>query len=160
MTTLVLGSRLGPSINLPSAGTILGHVASLVRLQVRTGSTLRERLVHDSIGTLVAGYREAAAVDDAEASPPNAAALDQAIKLIESLPTMLPRPHPLFEASGAIALQWDVGNDRFFVVAFDGSGHIDYSAILGLGDEHYGRAPFKGQLPDHAAALLGKLIAA
>lgn len=86
------------------------------------------------------------------------AALKQAQTLIESLPLATVAPTPLFEPSGAIALEWDVGAGRFFVVALDGSGHIDYSAILGPSDEHSGRVPFKGRLPERAATLLAELL--
>lgn len=160
MTTLALAPRFSHSVRLPSAASVLDQLAAVIRSPVRTTSALRQYLVDNTVSALIAGFEDAAGQHDGDAMAPNPAALGQAKELIESLPMTTAAPTPLFETSGAIALQWDVGPHRFFVVAFDGSGHIEYSAILGPGDEHFGKAPFKGRLPDQAVALLTELLPA
>jgi len=62
------------------------------------------------------------------------------------------------EHNGAIALEWNVGEGRFFVVAVDGTGRVEYSAILGIDGEHYGRTNFTGAIPAKAEALLARLM--
>jgi hypothetical protein len=156
MTQLALAPRFADAVRMPSAPEFFSSFTSA--LPPRTMSALKERLVDGTISALIAGFEEANGDADAEYAAPNPAALKQAQTLIESLPLTTGAPTPLFERSGAIALEWDVGAGRFFVVALDGSGHIDYSAILGPGDEHSGRVPFKGRLPERAATLLAELL--
>jgi hypothetical protein len=158
MTQLALAPRFADAVRMPSAQEFFSQFANALR--PRTTSALRDRLVDSTISALIAGFEDAIGEADAEYAAPNQAALKQAQTLIESLPLATVAPTPLFEPSGAIALEWDVGAGRFFVVALDGSGHIDYSAILGPGDEHSGRVPFKGRLPERAATLLAELLPA
>lgn len=115
----------------------------------------------DPLVQLINGYEESRSLaGSGEYRLPSLAALGEAKELIESLPSWAPTPTPLMEPSGAIALEWDVGRGRFFVLAVDGTGRIEYSAILGLGDEHFGITNFTGTMPRHAQTFLAELISA
>lgn len=114
---------------------------------------------NDPLAKLFHSYEESRLLASrGEYRAPSLWAVREAVDLIESLPTWAPTPTPLMEPSGAIALEWEFGRGRFFVLAVDGTGRIEYSAILGLGDEHFGVANFSGGIPRHAQTLLAELI--
>lgn len=111
------------------------------------------------IAQLLEEYREALALGDADGySPPSQSALSEATNLVGSLPTWMLTPTPHIEPSGAIAFEWDVGPGRFFVLAVDGTGRIECSAILSAGDESHGVFNFSGTVPIRAQKLLAELL--
>jgi hypothetical protein len=95
---------------------------------------------------------------DGEFAVPSAAAMQEAKGLLEALPAWAPSPTPIVEPSGTIALEWDLGANRFLVFAVNGTGRLQHSAILGLGNEYYGSTNFTGALPLRAQTLLADLL--
>jgi len=124
----------------------------------RMKSATGERRIANPIAEIAAGREESRELEKhGDFVAPTETAIIEAETLIKSMPSWMPVPHPVMEHDGAIGLQWDVGRGRFFVVAVDGTGHVEYSAILGFGKEHSGRTTFTGRMPDEATSLLAKL---
>jgi hypothetical protein len=112
----------------------------------------------DPLAELAAGYEESHTLGDSdERVMPSASAYNEAVELLGSLPSWVP-PIPVMEPSGAIGFEWDFGRNRFFVLAVDGTGRIEYSAILGTGDDHHGTTNFAGAAPRRALDLLVELM--
>lgn len=109
---------------------------------------------------LSTGYQEAsrlAAAGD-EQVVPTSAAMREADELLTALPPWCVAPVPTVEPSGAIAFEWDLGPSRWLVLALKGTGTIEHSAILGMGNEMHGTRNFAGTLGRHEIALLSELM--
>lgn len=138
------------------------HVASLVKRGLddawRTVSGRPAGLA--ALPELHERYRDAQAQaqHDDERAFPSPAAMQEANELLISLPSWCPIPSPVIEPSGAIALEWDLGPNRWMVLAFKGTGTIELSAILGLGNEFHGKTSFAGVLGAREHQLLGELV--
>ena len=152
--------RRGPTFGASQiAGRLLQQAAQFVEDTAR--SALGGTRWNDPLARLVESYEESRTLAGrGDYELPSLAAIDEAIALIASLPSWMPMPTPLMEPNGAIGLEWDFGPGRFFVLAVDGTGRIEYSAILGFGDEHHGIANFSGAMPRHAQTLLFELLRA
>jgi hypothetical protein len=164
MTTLAL-ERLRPRIRCrePSAGT--SEVARRLRtkfvaiIEDAARSATGEQRISSPIAQLLAGAKESRELSQhGEISAPTEGAIREAISLIESLPAWAPAPTPILEHDGAIGLEWEVGPGRFFLVAVDGTGRVEYSAILGVEGEYYGTTNFTGAMPGDAEALLARSL--
>ena len=104
---------------------------------------------------LMDNYSEAKALAaNGESLAPSPAALREAHSLLAALPSWAPKPNPIIEPSGAIAFEWDLGPSRFLVFAVKGTGTIEHSAILGLGNEVSGTTNFAGTLGSRELAML------
>lgn len=104
-------------------------------------------------------YREAEAqAQYGEQLMPSAGAMHEARELLEALPTWCSMPTPLIEPSGTIAFEWDLGPNRWMVLALKGTGTIEHSAILGRGNELWGTRNFAGTLGEHERRLLQDLM--
>lgn len=77
-----------------------------------------------------------------------------------TLPDWVPMPTPLMESTGVIAFEWDFGPGRFFVLALNGTGKLEYSAIFGINDERFGVMSFAGVFPVGARLLLAEMVEA
>lgn len=152
--------RRGPTFGASQiAGRLLQRATQFFEDAAR--SALGATRWSDPLARLFQGYEESRLLaSGGEYRTPSLVAVREAMDLIESLPSWVPTPTPLMEPSGAIALEWEFGRGRFFVLAVDGTGRVEYSAILGLGDEHFGVANFAGIMPRHAQTLLAELIRA
>ena len=104
-------------------------------------------------------YREAA-MDSVhgDQSLPAPAAMHEADLLLGALPTWCAAPAPLIEPSGAIAFEWDMGPNRWLVLALKGTGTLEHSAILGQGIELHGTTNFSGSLGKRERDLLLELM--
>lgn len=123
----------------------------------RTASGQRSSPAHRT--ELMDNYAEAQALArGGESLAPTPAALREADSLLEALPKWAPKPSPIIEPSGAIAFEWDMGLNRFLVFAVKGNGTIEFSAILGLGDEYWGTKNFAGTLGARELGLLSDLV--
>jgi hypothetical protein len=152
------GSRKTPTFG---AGQIAGRLLEVGRqfFEDAARSAMGSIRWSDPLVQLFQSYDETRTLaGNGEYRLPSPAAVREAIELIESLPSWAPPPTPVMEPSGAIALEWELGHGRFFVLAVDGTGRIEYSAILGLGDENFGVVNFAGRIPPRAQALLVELI--
>lgn len=105
-------------------------------------------------------YRDAQlqAQHDEEQISPSPAAMQEANDLLINLPSWCPTPSPVIEPSGAIALEWDLGPNRWLLLALKGTGTIELSAILGLGNEVHSKATFAGGLGKREHELLRELV--
>jgi hypothetical protein len=112
-----------------------------------------------SHSALAESYREAVSlVPSGEQLPPSPAALREAFNLLEALPSWCIAPTPIVEPSGAVSFEWDLGPGRWLVLAVKGTGAIEHSAMLGLGNEQYGTRSFTGRLGKHELGLLAELM--
>jgi hypothetical protein len=164
MTTLALpqlGTRIG--WREPSEGT--SSVARALRekrvkiVQDAARSATGERRFTSPIAELLAGAKESRELSQyGDIVAPTEGAIGEAISLIESLPAWAPPPTPIMEHDGTIGLEWEAGPGRFFLLALDGTGRAEYSAILGVEGEHYGTTNFTGGLPADVEAFLARLL--
>jgi hypothetical protein len=140
-----------------AARSVDEQVKQLLEEALRSASWRRK--LADPLTELEEGYRESHALgQDEERTPPSVAALREAATLIQSLPSWVPAPTSVMEPSGAIGLEWYLGPNKFLVFAVDGTGRVEYSAILGLGEEHHGVTNFRGGPPRHGLDLLAELL--
>ena len=96
--------------------------------------------------------------EQGESVAPTPATLSEAHSLLAALPSWAATPDPTIEPSGAIALEWDLGPNRFLVFAVKGLGFIEHSAIFGLGNERWGTNNFAGTLGKQELSLLADLM--
>jgi hypothetical protein len=142
-----------------SAAQFRGRLRHFIEDAVRS-ATGQRRLMQPWLA-LLEQYGEAQTLaGDGEFSVPSDAAMREAELLMSALPPWAPPMTPLVEPSGTIALEWDVAPSRFLVLAVNGTGKLQHSAILGLGNEYHGSTNFSGALPDVALTLLASLLRA
>jgi hypothetical protein len=125
---------------------------------VRTASG--QAVILPAQAALSTGYQEASrlAAGGDEQTVPTSAAMREADELLTALPQWCVAPVPMVEPSGAIAFEWDLGPGRWLVLALKGTGTIEHSAMLGLGNELHGTRNFAGTLGRHEIALLSELM--
>lgn len=108
---------------------------------------------------LAESYREAKSLaNSGEQVVPSPATLSEAFQFLEALPSWCEPPTPIVEPSGAISFEWDFGPGRWLVLAIKGTGAIEHSAMLGLGNEQYGTRNFAGRLGKHELGLLAEVM--
>lgn len=113
----------------------------------------------DPLRELAVSFDESRELGDSdERVAPSTAAYNEAIELLQSLPSWAPPPMPVMEPSGAIGLEWDFGPGKFFVLAVDGTRRVEYSAILGPGDDHHGTTYFAAMPLRRPLDLLADLL--
>jgi hypothetical protein len=137
------------------------HLASQLKRvfldSVRTASG--QAVILPAQAALSTGYQEAGRLAAAgEQSVPTSAAMREADELLTALPQWCVAPVPTVEPSGAIAFEWDLGPSRWLVLALKGTGTLEHSAMLGLGNELYGTRNFSGTLGRYEMALLSELM--
>ena len=157
------GSQIGWSPAAMTGGVsdvaqqISGHVKRMLTDAGRTASG--QRLLIAQRTALMDNYAEAQAMaEHGESVAPTPATLREAHSLLAALPSWATTPSPTIEPSGAIALEWDLGPNRFLVFAVKGTGIIEHSAVLGLGNEYWGTKNFAGTLGKHELGLLVELM--
>ena len=157
------GSHIGWSSAALSGGVsdvarqISGHVMRVLSDAGRTASGQRFLLAERT--ALIDNYAEAQALaEHGESVAPTPATLREAHSLLAALPSWAAAPSPTIEPSGAIAFEWDFGPNRFLVFAVNGTGIVEHSAILGLGNEYWGTKNFAGTLGKHELRLLSELM--
>ena len=138
------------------------HLASQLKRvsldSVRTASG--QAVILPAQAALKTGYQEAsrlASFGDDQILP-SSAAMREADELLTALPQWCVAPVPMVEPSGAIAFEWDLGPGRWLVFALKGTGTIEHSAMLGIGNELFGTRNFAGRLGRHEIALLSGLM--
>lgn len=137
------------------------HLASelkqMVLDKVRTASG--QATILPAHAALSSGYAEAEKlVNHGDQALPTPAAMCEANELLAALPQWCDAPSPIIEPSGAIAFEWDRGPNRWLVLALKGTGTIEHSAMLGLGNEQSGTRNYAGALGRHELALLSELM--
>jgi hypothetical protein len=166
MTTAVL--RNAPYISSPTRREMssgVSQVAQQLSDQVKRSfedvfrSATGQRKLATPLAELKRGYDESQALGiDDQRLPPTIEAFREAAALIRSLPSWAPPPTAVIEPSGAIGLEWYFGPSKFLVLAVDGTGRFEYSAILGPGEDHHDTINFTEASRRHALDLLGELL--
>lgn len=93
------------------------------------------------------------AAQNPEQSAPTSVALEEAICLLKMLPIGIDSPEPVVEPSGTIAWLWDRGDQGFLVLAVDGTGRLQRSAVID-GQEIADGFPLSSRLPADAMRSL------
>ena len=107
------------------------------------------------------GYEEAMRlVPHGDQAMPSLGAIREAEELLAALPNWCVAPNPVVEPSGAITFEWDLGPNRWLALAVKGTGTLEHSAMLGLGNEQWGTRNFAGSLDAHSLKLLSDLMRA
>lgn len=162
MTTLVMRSL--PAAQRTRSGGVSAAADVISRaLAQRVAQVAQSAIGHIRLGAPITQLWQArdeslALAQYDQVVAPNETAMSEALTLIRSLPAWAPLPRPLVESDGAIALDWELDHPKFFVVALDGTGRLEYSAVIDIGDEHYGSTVFHGDLPDVPAMLLARAL--
>lgn len=161
-TLSLTGQHLGLGTSSISAGVsdAAGHLASQLKRvvfdSIRTASG--QAVLLATHAALRDSYKEAeqhARLGEQELPTPSA--LREAEELLAALPHWCVAPVPTIEPSGAISFEWDLAPNRWLVFALKGTGTIEHSAMLGLGNEQCGTRNFAGTLGRHESALLAEL---
>lgn len=158
------GRQLGFATSSVSAGVsdAAEHLASqFKRVFLDSVRTARgQSVILPAQAALSTGYQEAGRVASCgdDQILPSSAAMREADELLTALPQWCVAPVPIIEPSGAIAFEWDLGPGRWLVFALKGTGMIEHSAMLGLGNELYGTRNFAGTLGRHEIYLLSDLM--
>lgn len=145
------GQKLGSGTASISAGVsdTAGHLASQLKRvfldSVRTASG--QTVILPTHTALREGYKEAAEqAQHGNQALPTPAAMREAHEFLAALPQWCAVPAPIIELSGAIAFEWDLGPFRWLVFALKGTGTIEHSAMLGIGNGQWGTRNFAGTL--------------
>jgi len=85
--------------------------------------------------------------DGEGADPISIEALLEANKLLSSLPSSMPTPEFLPEASGSIAFEWYRGRNKVYVISVSGTKTIEYAGLFGYGNETHGKVNFEDSMP-------------
>lgn len=86
---------------------------------------------------------------------PSADTQQEAIKLLRMLPSDIDMPGPVIEPSGAISWSWERGGDEVLILAVDGKGRVQRSAIVD-GEESWDTTPLAENLQAEDLALLAR----
>ena len=90
-----------------------------------------------------------------EQQVPSADTQREAIKLLRMLPSDVDMPGPVIEPSGAISWNWERGSDEVLILAVDGKGRVQRSAIFD-GEESWDTTPLAESLQAEDLALLAR----
>ena len=125
-----------------------------------TSAIARSRL-DAPVGLLFDALKEAAqfahqAPD--EQRVPSHDTMREGVALLRSLPPEVDTPEPVIEPTGALSWLWDRGAAGFLVLAVDGKGRLQRSAVIG-GQETWGESPLTESLAPEVLALLGNFRA-
>lgn len=85
--------------------------------------------------------------DGEDAEPISLEALIEAEKLFGFLPSSIPAPEFLPEATGSIAFEWYRGRNNVYVLSVSGQKTIEFAGLFGYGNELHGKVNFEDSLP-------------
>jgi hypothetical protein len=91
-----------------------------------------------------------------EPTPATIAAAERLLALVATLPRA---PAVQVEPEGTISFEWEAAEHGWLTLTVDDAGDLVHSAVLGE-DEFTQAEPFGNELPDWAATLLQRLLAA
>jgi hypothetical protein len=89
-------------------------------------------------------------------APATVAAAERLMALVATLPRA---PAVQVEPEGTISFEWEAAEHGWLTLSVDDTGQLTHSAVLGE-DEFTQAEAFGDALPDWAATLLGRLMAA
>ena len=90
---------------------------------------------------------------------PAPATIDAAERLLALVDKMPRQPAVQVEPDGTISFEWEAAEHGWLTLTVDDQGELTHSAVLGE-DEFAQAEAFGDQLPDWAATLLQRLLAA
>lgn len=79
----------------------------------------------------------------------------EGMTVLRMLPTDVDLPEPVIEPSGALSWLWDRAADGFLVLAVNGRGHVQRSALID-GEESWGTTELTGRFAPEELALLAR----
>lgn len=94
-----------------------------------------------------------------ESQQPSENTIREATQLLQALPEGIPLADITTEPSGAIAFEWYKDEKNTFVISTNGTGSLEYAAIVGSGNEMHGRVNFAGDFPSTLNNLLSIFLA-
>lgn len=94
--------------------------------------------------------------DGYDASPVMRASVEQAIRLVELLPSDLPLPEITADPEGEITLEW-YANGNSYTISCGVKDKISYAAIFKDGSEHHGKEPYAAQLTTTTLTFIKKV---
>lgn len=140
-----------------AAGRVAGQLKSVFMDAMRTASG--QAFVLHIHAALHEAYEEAIRLaPHGDQALPSPSAMREADELLAALPQWCVAPNPVVEPSGAITFEWDLGPHRWLALAVKGTGTVEHSAMLGLGNEQWGTRNFAGALDSHGLKLLSELM--
>ena len=86
---------------------------------------------------------------------PSDATIDEAVAILELLPSRMPPPEPIIEDSGTIAWVWDGQVGRFLALAVNGTGTIQRSAVID-GRRSWNTTPLQDRLGEADLEVLAR----
>ena len=95
------------------------------------------------------------AAEDLEQRLPTAATYREALTVLDMLPPNIAPPEPAIEPSGAIAWSWEWDDGRFLVLAVNGTGKLQLSAIVD-GAEYTDTSALSERWSDEEVKLLSR----
>lgn len=101
----------------------------------------------------------ALALESDEQLPPTSIATREAWLLLEMMPSNISPPEPVIEPSGAIAWTWERDDGPFLVLAVNGTGRLQHSAIID-GQQRHGSRPMSDRLEELELGLLARFAPA
>lgn len=85
---------------------------------------------------------------------PSELTLNEASRLLATIPSSFPRPAILIEPSGAIAFEWYRSPKNIFLLSSSGRGSLEYAALFGAGNEFHGKVNFAGHFPSSLNTMM------
>ncbi len=82
----------------------------------------------------------------------------EAMRLVQILPSRIPKPEILAEPSGEIGLEWYKNKYSVFVISVGGEGVITYAGLFGEGNKTHGTEKFTSQLPENILANIKRVF--
>lgn len=82
----------------------------------------------------------------------------EAAQFLRVLSEGIPQPDITIEPNGAIAFEWYKDEKNVFLISANGTGSLEYAALLGPGNEMHGRVNFTGDFPVQLHSLLSAFL--
>ena len=86
--------------------------------------------------------------DSEGADPINEQTFQEALALLDELPSDLPLPEIIPEPTGNVAFEWYKGKRNVYVISVGGKSSIEYAGLFGSYTKTYGAEYFSDELPE------------
>ncbi|MDM7994718.1 MAG: hypothetical protein QUT30_03420 [Acidobacteriota bacterium] len=133
------------------------------RIEVVRGEILKSfslgESYRDSLSSLceIAGQAAASNWDGYGAMPVNSLSIHQALRLLRTLPTTLPKPELSVDPDGEISFEWHFEPRRVFSISIGPHGELSYAGLFGRSDAH-GTEYFGDEIPKPIVDNLNRLF--
>jgi hypothetical protein len=92
-----------------------------------------------------------------EELPVSSAAISEARALLLALPPKFQSPEVLPEPTGAVALEWNFGPFRVFVLSLSGHGAMQFAGFNGRNNQIHGQRAITGEIPDTVYRFMNEI---